>query len=900
MPKLPTLCVVVFSLHMLVSEAMAADAIPFPKALDRSVVVTSSLEDMVNESLILGNGDVNGLLVADGEDLVFRLTKNDVWDARLDSKLNPPLPTLARLKELVRGEWADREQILPEGSTWKGPDAYSAHAYPCPRAVGVVRLRGAAASNLTAKLDLRRATASIVLPDMRTRATVLAQRNVVLLETADSVRIDLEAIQSDDLPAAETGVLDDDVRWITQTIPGDLDWPGMRFAVALVQRGGKTAVAVVTSLESETPLKSAAALARETVEQSTTPLREAHEAVWSAFWSRSGIDIGDRTMEAVWYRSLYFLRCVSKPGVIAPGLFAGLLGDKPAWHGDYHTNYNLQQTFWLAYAANHCDLAEPYDRLISNYLPRARWLAKQIFNTGGAYFPHVLFAYEPSDPTKCKSPGGRQYIHHVWGFTLGVNGFAVQPLWWRYKYQPEEEYLRSVAYPAVRDVAIFQADFMDQCERDGEKVILAPTVSPEHWRWTPGLERNRNGTFDIATFHFVFDAAIEGATRLKQDADLVDRFRRAKALLPDYPVFEGPPKVVVDVLGAPPITYNIPVPATPIFPGDQITAFSPPAEQALFRDTVATLQHNGNNAPIMLMVCRARLSMADAYEWTRTELDRRKRPNGTLSFNRMEPPHLYNDFGHYTEMFGAALPVSEMLLQSVGDVIRLFPAWPSSMPAEFVNLRTQRGFLVSAKGTGAMVQRLKITSTAGERLRLVNPFPKGEMWSQGKKAWEKISVVQGDILEADTARGEVLQFRPSSVWRQVRSQGTRSSWTREENAAIMRFVGKAGQSSGYRLDGLLVDTTEYPNLEFEIHGSSNASYFVEAIAENGRSVAQTRWLPSPNEYETGRLTLPRNQKIVSVILYTMTKDDGEAMNAFRSMTFVGPKSRQTVDLTSTE
>jgi len=900
MPTRQTLYFVVFILPMLTFGAMAADGIPFPQALDRSAIVTASLEDKVNESLILGNGDLNGLLFAEGEDLVFRLTKNDVWDARLDSRLDPPLPTLARLKELLQGPWADREQILPPGSTWKGPDAYHAHAYPCPRAVGVVRLRGAAGSDLMAKLDLRRASASIALPKMRIRTTVLAPRNVVLLESADAVAVDLVAIRSDDLPAAETGVLDDGVRWITQTIPGDLDWPGMRFAVALAQRGGKTEVAVVTSLESDAPLPAAAALARDTLGQPTPQLRAAHEAQWNAFWSQSGIDIGDPVLEAVWYRSLYFLRCVSKPGVVSPGLFAGLLSDKPAWHGDYHTNYNLQQTFWSAYAANQCALAEPYDRLISDYLPRARWLAKQVFDCGGAYFPHVLFAYEPPDPTKCKSPGGRQYLHHIWGFTLGVAGFTVQPLWWRYKYQPEEDYLRRVAYPAVRDVAVFQADFIDQCQRDGDKVLLAPTVSPEHWRWTPHGERNRNGTFDIAMFHYVFDAAIEGATRLGQDAALVQRFRRAKALLPNYPVFDGPPRVVVDVLGAPPIEYNIPVPATPIFPGDQITVFSPPAEQRLFRDTVAQLRHNGNNAPIMLMVCRARLGMADAYEWTRTELDRRRRPNGTLSFNRLAPPRIYNDFGHYTEMFGAALPVSEMLLQSVGDVLRLFPAWPRTMSAEFVNLRTQGGFLVSAQGAGATVQRLKIISTAGGRLRLVNPFPQGERWRQDQQAWEKISAAQGEMLEMDTAVGEVLRFRPRPVWRRVRAQGTRSSWTREGEATVMRLAGQAGQSNGYRLDGVSVDTTAYPQLKFEIRGSAYAKYFVEAIAESGQSVARTLWLSSPKEYETAVLALPAGQRIVSLILYTMATDDGEAWNALRSLTFVGPKGRQEVDLTSLE
>ena len=72
----------------------AADEIPFPLALSRASIALATLDDPINDALILGNGDVNGLLFAEGDDLVFRLTKNDVWDARLDTALDPPLPLL--------------------------------------------------------------------------------------------------------------------------------------------------------------------------------------------------------------------------------------------------------------------------------------------------------------------------------------------------------------------------------------------------------------------------------------------------------------------------------------------------------------------------------------------------------------------------------------------------------------------------------------------------------------------------------------------------------------------------------------------------------------------------------------------------------------------------------------
>jgi len=323
--------------------------------------------------------------------------------------------------------------------------------------------------------------------------------------------------------------------------------------------------------------------------------------------------------------------------------------------------------------SNHPDLAEPYDRLIREYFPRARWLAEKVFDFEGAYYPHVLFAYEPIDPEQCNSPYGRQYIHHVWGFTLGVAGFTVQPLWWHYKYEPDREFLENTAYPAVRDVAIFYADFLDQCELDDKgKAIIEPSVSPEHWGWTPDFHRNRNGTFDIAMMSYMFQAAVEGASILKKDDNLIERFSHALGLLPDYPTTDEDKKVVVDMEGAPPITYNIAIPAIPVFPGDVVTWFSDQQEKDLFARSIASTAWNGNNSSIILSVARARLSMPDALTWMQEEISARLRPNGTLTLNRQGQG--INSYGHYTEQFAISMAVSELLMQSVGDVIRLFPA----------------------------------------------------------------------------------------------------------------------------------------------------------------------------------------------------------------------------------
>lgn len=873
-----------------------AAEIPFPSALADADVRVAGLNNPLDDALIIGNGDINALVWTEQGAVVMTLTKNDVWDARLDTKNDPPLPTLTRIKELGKVGGPIGDPILPEGVKWTGPDSYHSHAYPCPRACARVRLslkppvpcwrqiraegqhnawerRGnvtvmsikgrAGASNgyafnpLTfstddyarlrvklsgsenaryfvdvmgaggdiilnskwmetptqsaervfdlpagkkvshvilytwtedgamaenrfesvtfegragtlpvdlnvsvpptsaATLNLRRAFVQVDgtadgPPHVEVRA--LADRNVFLIQSPANA--ELLPIESPEIPAATRGETNG-VAWVHQVIPGDLDWQGMSFAVALAQREAQTAVAIATSRESKDVVTDAVELARSTAEAKAAQLIQRHEEEWNRFWSRSGIQMEDELLQRTWYRSLYFLRCVSKPGVICPGLFAGLVNDTPAWHGDYHTNYNIQQTFWAAYAANHPELAEPYDRLIREYLPRAQWLARQIFSTQGAYYPHVLFAYEPPDPAACKSAIGRQYIHHTWGMTLGVSGFTVQPLWWHYKYAPDRKFLEKTVYPPLREVALFYTEFVEQCEGD-DKVILGPTVSPEHWGWTPRLERNRNCAFDIAYMRFTLEAAIEAAQTLERDAVLVERFRSALKRLPPYPL-QGDPPIVVDVEGAPPIEYNISVPANPVFPADVITWQSPKEERELFARTVVGLRWNGNNAMVMLAIARARLSMAKTQEWLREEVQQRLRPNAALTLNRWKPHHPFNDFGHYTEQFGAAMAVSELLLQSVGDVIRLFPALSPGCRASFVNLRTQGGFLVTASGSHEAVTTLKIVSTVGGTLRLLSPWAAVEVKRGGK--YQPFTLDKNGIVAVQTKAGETLEFR---------------------------------------------------------------------------------------------------------------------------------------------
>lgn len=100
----------------------------------------------------------------------------------------------------------------------------------------------------------------------------------------------------------------DAVQWWTRTLPGDVDYKGMSYAIAMVSRGDLKAVSLVTSWDNNNGdvLKDTIALVRKVIAQEEQTLVKAHEEAWAGFWSRSGIELGDKVMERWWYRMLYF------------------------------------------------------------------------------------------------------------------------------------------------------------------------------------------------------------------------------------------------------------------------------------------------------------------------------------------------------------------------------------------------------------------------------------------------------------------------------------------------------------------------------------------------------------------------------------------------------------------
>ena len=733
-----SICTVTKRALLCARSAPAAEraSIPYPEALDKASVIQPKIEDIHKEAMVVGNGNINALVYSHAGDIVVRVTKNDVWDSRMDTSEDADLLTV----DVKNHRWTGKRGAQ---ASWKK------HPYPIQVPSCVIRV-GAGKAVRKATLDLKRGLAQVRDEAGATRIRALWQRNVFLIDTAASVS--LEGYKLGFLPPAESGTTDG-IRWIRQTLPGDGDYQGMALAAAVGGNGRHKAAALVSSHESATPLKDAVALVRRTLGEDPETIVRTHEDHWARFWSASGVELRIEDLQNWWYRQLYYFRCFSKPGVTAIGLQAGY--NRPAgWHGSYKINYNIWQTFWTPFTYNHPDLAEPWVEHLYGYLPRARWFARNAYGCEGAAFHADTWPHEVN-PAKCRNKNKNQIVYMPWGYTMGMSGMAVQNLWNYYLYKPDRAYLKARIYPVIRDVAVFYASFIEQCRTDDNgKKIVGPSFNPEHGPF--GTDDNPN---DLAYARYTLEAAITAAQVLGVDEKLAKRFRSNLARIPAYHTTPDPKQgnqlIIANWRGAVHNSvgraYNISVPVVPLFPAEQFSWFSRREDKALLRRTIRHVgrNYNRNNSVVMLDAARARLSMTeeavtDAHEWFKAQ----EQPNGLLH---------WKGHGYYmSEQAAVGALVNEFLLQGVDGVIRAFPAWPKKQDASFHDLRAQGGFLVSATQSGGRITKLSITSTAGGKLRLLSPWARIAVRTpSGERLME---ADQRGLVQIETEAEERLEF----------------------------------------------------------------------------------------------------------------------------------------------
>lgn len=286
-------------------------------------------------------------------------------------------------------------------------------------------------------------------------------------------------------------------------------------------------------------------------------------------------------------------------------------------------------------------------------------------------------------------------------FTMEVPGQIMKVIWNFWDYTGDEDFLRSRAWPILKDLAIFYEAFARR-GWDGKQFNLAPTVETESYGISYQLRYTRNCTGTIAMFRWVLERACEAAEYLNTDRELIPGWREVAEHLPPYPKFKvGSGEVIGgNEMALPRFTRGDHYMFTGYYPvnqADEINLDSPQELKDMMTRTADMLGNARNWDPYILTgACRDAIPRRYAYGEKRIT--------------------------DHTMLLGEAIEVPERLMNSRSGRIHLFPAVPDWTVCAFEGFLARGGFEVSASIDHGDAGDVTITAARSMTCQLMSPW----------------------------------------------------------------------------------------------------------------------------------------------------------------------------------
>jgi len=468
--------------------------------------------------------------------------------------------------------------------------------------------------------------------------------------------------------------------------------------------------------------------------KSFAELKSEHIADYQSFFNRVGADFGQSTaaqtalptdqrkleafktvdpgLEALLFQyGRYLMISCSRPGGL-PANLQGLWNDNnsPPWHSDYHANINIQMNYWPVEVANLGECHTPLFDLLASQIPawRAATATAKDFRLADGSFTKRGFAVRTSH----NITGGMG-----WKWDKTANAWYCQHLWEHYAFGLDKNYLRTVAYPILRETCEFWEDHLKALP-DG-KLVVPKAWSPEHGPDEDGVTYSQEIVWDL------FNNYVKAADALGVDKDYRDQIAalRDRLVTPQVGSWGQLMEWMIEKKGTNAIAKS-PELDTPndhhrhtshlfaVYPGTQISAGKTP-ELA--------------KAAKVSLDARGIADSSDVREWSfawRTALYARLRDaehaHQMLQQLFSARNTCINLFGLHPPMqidgdFGITAGIAEMLVQSQAGEIELLPALPAAWPAgKITGLRARGGYEISEAWENGKLVSATVKNVSGD------------------------------------------------------------------------------------------------------------------------------------------------------------------------------------------
>jgi alpha-L-fucosidase 2 len=525
-------------------------------------------------------------------------------------------------------------------------------------------------------------------------------------------------------------------------------------AVAWCAAGQDTFVAVELARERERAVEQAVASARRAREEGFEALLKEHLESWASFWAGSAVHLPEQRMELLWYYGVYLLASSSRPGARPPGLQGvwAMDGVMPPWRGDYHSDMNVQETFWPACCSGHLELLDTWCDHMREVLPQSRAFTRRFFGSEGSFWP-------------CSSLPGFTSVQswYTVQFAWSSAGWLAWLVWLRWRYSLDTQWLAETGYPLVSDVFRFYRANVEE-QADG-RLHVPLSTSPEYRENQPAAWC-QDPAIDLALIRRCCDWVVEMEEALALD-ELQASARDLRERLTPYPLTDGH---VLCLWPGKPLdeSHRHPSHLMAIHPAMDLTIEGDEQAQQIIAASVEQYLSLGQyrwagHTYAQMTSFAAVLGRAGwAYDCLLQFAEHWIGPNG-LHFNadlaqsgmscfRYAP----GEYGPFTmeANCGVAAGIGDMLVQGWGDRLRIFPAVPDHWrDLAFRDLLTEGAFRVSALRREGRTVLVRVRATVDRTLRLRDPFAGEEPAIDGCEARR-----EGEDLIAEMKAGQVATF----------------------------------------------------------------------------------------------------------------------------------------------